>query len=42
MIALAEEAPSALLCFEHDPAHCHRTPLRESAMPDWEAIDLYA
>jgi hypothetical protein len=42
MIALAEEAPSALLCFERDPAHCHRTPLRESAMPDWEAVDLYA
>jgi len=42
MIALAEEKPSALLCFERDPAHCHRTPLRESAMPDWEAIDLYA
>ena len=42
MIALAEEAPSALLCFERDPAHCHRTPLRESVMADWEAIDLYA
>src|SRR6187402_770780 len=25
MIALAEEKPSALLCFERDPAHCHRT-----------------
>lgn len=42
MIALAEEKPSALLCFERDPAQCHRTPLRESVMPDWEAIDLYA
>ena len=42
MIALAEEAPSALLCFERDPARCHRTPLRESVMADWEAIDLYA
>ena len=42
MIALAEEKPSALLCFERDPAHCHRTPLREAVMPDWEAIDLYA
>jgi uncharacterized protein (DUF488 family) len=42
MIALAEEKPSALLCFERDPAGCHRTPLREAAMPDWEAIDLYA
>jgi hypothetical protein len=42
MIALAEEKPSALLCFERDPAHCHRTPLREAAMPDWETVDLYA
>ena len=42
MIALAEEKPSALLCFERDPAHCHRTPLREAVMPDWEAVDLYA
>ena len=42
MIALAGEQPSALLCFERDPAQCHRTPLREAAMPDWEAVDLYA
>jgi len=42
MIVLAEETPSALLCFERDPAQCHRTPLREAAMADWEAIDLYA
>jgi uncharacterized protein (DUF488 family) len=41
MIGLAEEKPSALLCFERDPAHCHRTPLRETVMADWEAIDLY-
>ena len=34
--------PSALLCFERDPATCHRTLLRESAMPEAEAIDLYA
>jgi uncharacterized protein (DUF488 family) len=42
MIALAEEAPSALLCFERDPAQCHRTPLRLAVLPDWEAVDLYA
>ena len=40
MIALAEEKPSALLCFERDPAHCHRTPLRLAVMPDWEVADL--
>jgi len=42
MIALAGEKPSALLCFERDPAGCHRTPLREAAMPGWEAVDLFA
>jgi len=42
MIALAEEKPSALLCFERDPAQCHRTPLRKAVMPDWETVDLYA
>src|ERR1044072_4222369 len=42
MIALAEEMPSALLCFERDPAGCHRTPLHEAMLPDAEVIDLYA
>ena len=42
MLALAREKPSALLCFERDPARCHRTPLRLAAMPGWEAVDLYA
>ena len=40
MIALAQEKASALLCYERDPAECHRTLLRLSAMPEWEAIDL--
>ena len=42
LIALAEEKPSALLCFERDPARCHRAPLREAVMPEWETADLYA
>ena len=42
LVDLAREAPSALLCFERDPGHCHRTPLRAAVMPDWEAIDLFA
>ena len=25
MLALADEKPSALLCMEREPAHCHRT-----------------
>jgi uncharacterized protein (DUF488 family) len=42
LIALAEEKPSALLCFERDPSHCHRTPLRLAILPDAEVVELYA
>ena len=42
LIALAEEKPSALLCFERDPSHCHRTPLRLAILPDAEVVALYA
>ena len=42
LLALVEDKPSALLCFERDPAHCHRTPLRLALLPKAEAIDLYA
>lgn len=42
MVALAVEKPSALLCFERDPAGCHRTPLHETVLPRAEVIDLYA
>ena len=42
MIELAAEKPSALLCFEREPAHCHRTLLLKSVAPDAEVLDLYA
>lgn len=42
LISLAEEKPSALLCFERDPSHCHRTPLRLAILPEAEVVDLYA
>ena len=42
MLALAEEKPSALLCFERDPTHCHRSLLLEAAAPDAEVVDLFA
>jgi len=42
MLALAEEKPSALLCYERDPAACHRSLLLNSAAPDAEVVDLYA
>jgi uncharacterized protein (DUF488 family) len=41
MIGLAQECPSALLCFERNPAHCHRTLLLQAVAPDAEAVHLY-
>jgi len=41
MIAAAGEKPSALLCYEREPAGCHRTLLLKTAMPDAAVVDLY-
>ena len=42
MLDLAAEKPSALLCYERDPAGCHRTLLVDTASPDAEVVDLFA
>lgn len=42
MLELAAEKPSALLCYERDPACCHRTLLLAALAPAAEAIDLFA
>ena len=42
MLDLAREQPSALLCFERDPAGCHRTLLLRALAPDAEVADLFA
>jgi uncharacterized protein (DUF488 family) len=42
MLALAAERPSALLCLERDPAHCHRTLLLKAVASDAEVVHLYA
>ena len=42
MVALAEEKPSAVLCYERDPAGCHRTLLLDAVAPDAEVEHLYA
>jgi uncharacterized protein (DUF488 family) len=42
MLDLAGEAPSALLCYERDPAGCHRTLLLSAVAPDAEVVHLYA
>jgi uncharacterized protein (DUF488 family) len=42
MLELAKEKTSALLCFERDPAHCHRTLLLKAVAPTVEVVDLFA
>jgi uncharacterized protein (DUF488 family) len=42
MLELAREKPSALLCMEREPAHCHRTLLLDAVAPDAEVVHLYA
>jgi uncharacterized protein (DUF488 family) len=41
MLDLAAETPSALLCFERDPCHCHRTLLLAAAGEGIEVVDLF-
>lgn len=40
MLGLAAEKPSALLCYERDPCHCHRTLLLR-AVGKADVVDLY-
>jgi uncharacterized protein (DUF488 family) len=42
MLALADEKPSALLCMEREPAHCHRTLLLDAVAEDAEVVHLFA
>jgi uncharacterized protein (DUF488 family) len=42
MVDLAGEKPSAVLCYERDPASCHRTLLLSAVAPDAEVVHLYA
>lgn len=42
MLELAAEQPSALLCFERDPCHCHRTLLLAAVGEGVEVVDLFA
>lgn len=42
MLELAAERPSALLCFERDPAGCHRTLLVDAVAPGADVTHLYA
>ena len=42
MLALAAEKPSALLCYEREPEHCHRTLLIKAIGGDAEVTHLFA
>jgi uncharacterized protein (DUF488 family) len=42
MLDLAQEKPSALLCYERDPAGCHRSLLLSAVAPGAEVVHLYA
>ena len=42
MVDLASEKPSAVLCYERDPAGCHRTLLLSAVAPGAEVVHLYA
>ena len=42
IVELANEKPSALLCFEREPAECHRTMLLKAIAPDADAVHLFA
>jgi uncharacterized protein (DUF488 family) len=42
MLDLATERPSALLCFEREPAQCHRTLLLDAVAKGAEIVHLFA
>jgi uncharacterized protein (DUF488 family) len=42
MVDLAQELPSAVLCYERDPWGCHRTLLLEAIASEAEVVHLYA
>lgn len=41
MLKLAAERPSALLCYEREPAQCHRTLLLDAVARDAEVTHLF-
>jgi uncharacterized protein (DUF488 family) len=41
LLELARELPSALLCMEREPAHCHRTLLLDAVAPGAKVVHLY-
>jgi len=42
MIGMAKETPTALLCYEREPAQCHRMSLLRAVAPSAEVVHLFA
>lgn len=42
MLELVREKPTALLCMEREPAHCHRTLLLAAVAGNADVVHLYA
>jgi uncharacterized protein (DUF488 family) len=42
MLDLAADQPSAVLCYEREPAECHRTLLLDAVAADREVVHLFA
>lgn len=42
MLELASEKPSALLCMEREPEHCHRSLLLNAVAGDADVVHLFA
>lgn len=40
LVDMAQEQPTAVLCFERDAAACHRSLLLDAIMPEAERVDL--
>jgi uncharacterized protein (DUF488 family) len=41
MLELAQDKPSALLCMEREPAHCHRSLLLNAVAPEADIVHLF-
>jgi hypothetical protein len=41
-LSRVDEQPTALLCYEREPADCHRSMLIDAIAPHADVVDLYA
>jgi uncharacterized protein (DUF488 family) len=42
LLSRVDEQPTALLCYEREPADCHRSMLIDAIAPHADVVDLYA